>query len=150
MDGCVVITKITPDPPNSILYEFRVPKPDVSTGNIDFLRFIIPKGYVCLDGTSLTVVEVNRLSRSFSIMLVKYTQDKVIMTQKKVGDTVNMECDEMGKYVEKIVHGMLLCNKYVSEDEETERKLEECNENPLERMIDRMINEKLEEKMKQK
>jgi riboflavin synthase len=58
---------------------------------------------VCLDGTSLTVCEVKDIASPpfFTIMLVNYTQNHVILPNKKVGDTVNLEVDMVGKYVER-------------------------------------------------
>ncbi len=66
------------------------------------LRYIVPKGYVTLDGTSLTVVDVNE--QSFSVTLVAYTQQQIILPHKKAGDLVNIEVDVLGKYVEKLLN----------------------------------------------
>jgi len=57
---------------------------------------IVPKGYICVDGASLTVVEVNR--DSFTLMLIAHTQQVVTLPLKNVGDRVNLEADCMGKY----------------------------------------------------
>lgn len=67
------------------------------------LLYIIEKGYVGLDGTSLTVTEVDDAAGYFCVMMVAYTQDKVIMAQKNVGDIVNIEVDMIAKYLEKQV-----------------------------------------------
>eukprot|EP00475_Leptophrys_vorax_P013056 TRINITY_DN19444_c0_g2_i1.p1 TRINITY_DN19444_c0_g2~~TRINITY_DN19444_c0_g2_i1.p1 ORF type:complete len:312 (-),score=-18.69 TRINITY_DN19444_c0_g2_i1:182-1051(-) len=67
------------------------------------LRYVVPKGYIAVDGTSLTVVEVNDEEQWFTFMLVAYTQQKIIIPQKKVGDAVNLEVDIVGKYVERVV-----------------------------------------------
>ncbi|CAG8504368.1 28883_t:CDS:2 [Dentiscutata erythropus] len=80
----------------------------ISPSDPKYLRYIIPKGYICLDGTSLTVCEVNDAENWFNIMLVAYTQSHVTMPLKKVCDKVNIEVDMLGKYVEKIVEPMLL------------------------------------------
>jgi riboflavin synthase len=40
---------------------------------------IVPKGYVCLDGVSLTVIDVDWESRTFTIMMIAYTQEKGIL-----------------------------------------------------------------------
>ncbi|RIB19795.1 alpha subunit of riboflavin synthase [Gigaspora rosea] len=80
----------------------------ISPSDSKYLRYIIPKGYICLDGTSLTVCEVNDAENWFNIMLVAYTQSHIIIPLKKVGDKVNIEVDMLGKYVEKIVEPMLL------------------------------------------
>eukprot|EP00457_Paulinella_chromatophora_P017803 gb/GEZN01018947.1/.p1 GENE.gb/GEZN01018947.1/~~gb/GEZN01018947.1/.p1 ORF type:complete len:219 (-),score=19.02 gb/GEZN01018947.1/:80-706(-) len=65
------------------------------------LRYIVPKGYIAVDGTSLTVVEVT--DTWFSFMLIQYTQQKVVQAKKKIGDLVNLEVDILGKYVYKYV-----------------------------------------------
>ncbi|KND00907.1 riboflavin synthase, alpha subunit [Spizellomyces punctatus DAOM BR117] len=109
VDTTVRIHSITPDPPNSLIMRFTVPKPS-ETGNIDYLRYIIPKGFISLDGTSLTVVDVDNADRTFSVMLIAHTQQHVILPQKKPGEKVNVEVDQVGKYVEKVAVGMLQGN----------------------------------------
>eukprot|EP00252_Welwitschia_mirabilis_P011223 TRINITY_DN25264_c0_g1_i1.p1 TRINITY_DN25264_c0_g1~~TRINITY_DN25264_c0_g1_i1.p1 ORF type:complete len:331 (-),score=38.53 TRINITY_DN25264_c0_g1_i1:323-1228(-) len=69
------------------------------------LKYIVPKGFIAVDGTSLTVVEVFDAECCFNFMLVSYTQQKVVIPQKKVGSTVNLEVDILGKYVEKFLAG---------------------------------------------
>ncbi len=105
MDTTVTIASITPDPPNSLIFSFHVAAP--SGSGSDFLSFIVSKGYVALDGTSLTVIDVDWNTRQFTVMLIAYTQEKVVMCSKKVGDKVNLEVDQMGKYVENMVRGMI-------------------------------------------
>jgi len=63
------------------------------------MKYIVEKGYICIDGTSLTVTSVTE--SEFSIMLVAYTQAKIIIPTKKTNDRVNVEVDIMGKYIEK-------------------------------------------------
>ncbi len=65
------------------------------------MRYIVTKGYVAIDGTSLTVVDTG--TDWFNVTLVAYTQTKIILTQKTVGDTVNLEVDILAKYVERLV-----------------------------------------------
>ncbi|KAJ7109916.1 hypothetical protein C8R44DRAFT_800904 [Mycena epipterygia] len=67
------------------------------------LAYLIPKGYVTIDGASLTLTGVNDGQRQFSIMLVQHTQEKITLAKKAVGATVNIEVDMVGKYVEKSV-----------------------------------------------
>ncbi|XP_020101195.1 riboflavin synthase [Ananas comosus] len=69
----------------------------------ELLRLIVPKGFIAVDGTSLTVVGVDDNDGSFDFMLVAYTQQKVVIPMKKVGDKVNLEVDILGKYVEKLL-----------------------------------------------
>ncbi|OAJ44170.1 riboflavin synthase, alpha subunit [Batrachochytrium dendrobatidis JEL423] len=114
VDTTVTITRITPDPPNSITYRFHVPACTPSAGesshlpSTDFLQYIVPKGYVCLDGTSLTVIDVDWSTREFSVMLIAHTLKSVVMPTKSIGDRVNIEVDQVGKYVENMVRGMLM------------------------------------------
>ncbi len=65
------------------------------------LRYIVEKGYVTLDGASLTITQVTE--EWFEVMLIAYTQEKVVMGGKSAGDDVNVEVDMVGKYVEKSV-----------------------------------------------
>lgn len=67
----------------------------------------MPKGFIAVDGTSLTVVGVYEEESSFDFMLVAYTQQKIVLPSKKVGDKVNLEVDILGKYVEKLLSGRL-------------------------------------------
>jgi riboflavin synthase len=67
------------------------------------LRYIVEKGYVTLDGASLTITAVNDEEGWWEIMMIAYTQEKVVMGKKEQGDDVNVEVDMVGKYVEKSV-----------------------------------------------
>lgn len=69
----------------------------------DIMRYVVPKGFICLDGTSLTVVDVT--PHFFSIMLVPYTQAHIVLPDRKPGDLINIEVDIIGKYVEKFLAG---------------------------------------------
>lgn len=53
------------------------------------LRSSHPPGYIAIDGTSLTVTKTT--ADSFSVMLIQYTQSKVVLGSKKVGEKVNLE-----------------------------------------------------------
>lgn len=64
----------------------------------DMVPYIVPKGFIAIDGTSLTVVDVNPQEAWFTFMLVEYTQKKIIIPAKNVGDQVNLEVDVLGKY----------------------------------------------------
>ncbi|XP_014491932.1 riboflavin synthase isoform X1 [Vigna radiata var. radiata] len=67
------------------------------------LKYIVPKGFIAVDGTSLTVVDVFDDEECFNFMLVAYTQQKVVIPLKNVGDKVNLEVDILGKYVERLL-----------------------------------------------
>merc|ERR1711865_1040677 len=64
----------------------------------ELLDLIVHKGYIAVDGTSLTVCEVNRKEGWFNLMLIQHTQQVIIMPHKKIGDKVNLEVDVAGKY----------------------------------------------------
>ncbi|KAL3848854.1 hypothetical protein ACJIZ3_010736 [Penstemon smallii] len=69
----------------------------------EFLKYIVPKGFIAVDGTSLTVVDVFEDEGCFNFMLVEYTQQKIVIPLKKVGQKVNLEVDILGKYVERLL-----------------------------------------------
>jgi riboflavin synthase len=69
----------------------------------DLLRYIVPKGYIAVDGTSLTVVDV--LDDAFTFMLIAYTQEHIVTGKRGIGERVNLEVDVLGKYVEKFITG---------------------------------------------
>ncbi|GAB9470889.1 hypothetical protein Gpo141_00008119 [Globisporangium polare] len=71
------------------------------------LKDIVPKGYIAIDGTSLTVCEVNTVEGWFNIMLISHTQNHIILPLKKVGDPVNLEADVLGKYASRSMAGVL-------------------------------------------
>ncbi|MEI7499531.1 MAG: riboflavin synthase [Bacteroidota bacterium] len=64
------------------------------------LRYIVSKGSIALDGISLTVTSVD--TRSFSVSIIPHTQEVTTILQKKAGDILNIECDIIAKYVEKL------------------------------------------------
>jgi riboflavin synthase len=67
------------------------------------LKYIVPKGFIAVDGASLTVVDVFEEEGCFNFMLVSYTQQKVVVPLKEVGQKVNLEVDILGKYVERLL-----------------------------------------------
>lgn len=66
----------------------------------NIVRYVVPKGFIAIDGTSLTVVDVDAQRGTFTFMLVEYTQKKIIIPQKNIGEKVNLEVDVLGKYSE--------------------------------------------------
>lgn len=63
----------------------------------EVMRYIVPKGFIAVDGTSLTVVDKD--AASFSVSIVGYTRQHTTLADKKISDTVNLEVDIIGKYV---------------------------------------------------
>ena len=58
---------------------------------------------MAIDGVSMTVAELG--DDNFSIGVIPHTWDETIFSTKKEGDTVNLEFDVLGKYVERIMQG---------------------------------------------
>ena len=69
----------------------------------EVLRYVVGKGSVAIDGISLTVVKAD--SRSFTVSIIPLTQVVTTILHKRTGDEVNIECDIIGKYVEKLMKG---------------------------------------------
>jgi len=65
------------------------------------LRYIVPKGYVAVDGTSLTAIDV--LADRFTFMLVAYTRQHIVLPNRPIGSRVNVEVDILAKYAEKVM-----------------------------------------------
>lgn len=63
----------------------------------ELLRYIVRKGFIAVDGTSLTVVD--RDARGFRFTLIPYTREHTVLGRKGVGDLVNLETDILGRYV---------------------------------------------------
>jgi len=98
VDTTAKILSVTPDGNALVL---RLQPRDRSV-----LRYIVEKGYVTLDGASLTITKVVDGEDGFwEVMLIAYTQEKIVTASKKTGEEVNVEIDIVGKYVEKSVQG---------------------------------------------
>lgn len=69
------------------------------------MKYIIYKGSVALDGTSLTVAYADE--SSFKVSLIPHTAGNTILGLLKAGDKVNVECDVIGKYVERLLKGSI-------------------------------------------
>ncbi len=67
----------------------------------EIMRYVVEKGFIAVDGASLTVADCDQ--RSFTVSLVPYTQEHITLTQKKPGDEVNLEVDILAKYVESLL-----------------------------------------------
>ncbi|XP_058746924.1 riboflavin synthase-like [Vicia villosa] len=94
VDGTGEIVSMVPEG-DSLWVKVRVEK--------ELLKYIVPKGFIAVDGTSLTVVDVFDDEVCFNFMLVAYTQEKIVVPMKKVGQKVNLEVDILGKYVERLL-----------------------------------------------
>ncbi|MCK0150715.1 riboflavin synthase [Marivita sp. S6314] len=91
VDGLAEIVDMRPEG-DSIRYTFEAPE--------TLARFIAPKGSVALDGTSLTVNEVDGCR--FGVNLIPHTQEVTTWGRSKVGDKVNLEIDTLARYVARL------------------------------------------------
>ena len=88
--GRVMSTKTDGD---STIFRIRVPK--------RLNRYIVEKGFVAVDGISLTVVK--RGASSFTLAVIPYTLKNTNLAALSVGDRVNLEADILAKYVESLL-----------------------------------------------
>lgn len=70
--------------------------------NKEVIKYIIPKGSIAIDGTSLTVVDT--FEDSFRVSLIPVTKEETVLLKKGLGDEVNLECDIVGKYIERFMN----------------------------------------------
>jgi riboflavin synthase len=62
-----------------------------------YQKYLIPVGSIAIDGVSMTVAELG--NNEFSVGVIPHTWEETIFADKKVGDTVNLEFDVLGKYI---------------------------------------------------
>ncbi len=67
----------------------------------EVMRYVVEKGFIAVDGVSLTVV--TRDTSSFQVSIVDYTQTHTTLGSRQVGDLVNLEVDVIAKYVEQLI-----------------------------------------------
>jgi riboflavin synthase len=67
----------------------------------DLARYVVPKGAICVDGVSLTVVEVGETS--FTVSLIPETLTRTTLGTRRPGDRVNLETDVIARHVEKLM-----------------------------------------------
>ncbi len=92
VDGTGRVMSIRPEG-DSTIFRIRVPK------RLD--RYIVEKGFVAVDGISLTVVK--RGASSFILAVIPYTLKNTNLASVSVGDRVNLEADILAKYVESLL-----------------------------------------------
>ena len=67
---------------------------------VELMPYIVSKGFIAVDGVSLTVTDYDDVS--FSVSLVSYSKEHTILGIMKPGDVVNLEVDIIAKYIEKL------------------------------------------------
>lgn len=93
IDGVGIIKNIVKDA-NAVIYTI--------SADTSILKYIVEKGSIAIDGTSLTVTEVT--DEYFSVAIIPHTIEVTVLASKKTGDKVNLETDIIGKYVEKLIN----------------------------------------------
>lgn len=87
-----ILDSMTPEG-DAIIARFRVEP--------EYLKYVVMKGPVCVDGISLTVM--GRDEESFSVSLVQYTQEHTNLRHRKPGDRINLETDIFARYIEQLL-----------------------------------------------
>ncbi len=91
VDGTGAIESIEPEG-EALLVRF--------TADDAVMRYVVEKGFITVDGASLTVVNCDDFG--FVVSIIPYTRDNTKFATWKPGDTVNLEIDVIAKYVEKL------------------------------------------------
>jgi riboflavin synthase len=92
IDGVGTVLAETPEE-NAVVVEIGVPEP--------LRRYIVEKGSIAVDGVSLTVAEAR--PESFTVWTIPHTRAITTLGQRGVGSRVNLECDLLGKYIERLL-----------------------------------------------
>ena len=93
IDGTGMIGNIREDK-NAVWYEILA--------DDEIIKYVVEKGSISIDGISLTVAYVDK--KGFKVSTIPHTSASTNLKYKNVGDTVNLECDIIGKYVEKLLN----------------------------------------------
>lgn len=94
VDGTGVIRSVKRDQ-NAVVFE-------ITPERKSLFKYIIPKGSITVDGISLTVV--NTTASSFTVSIIPHTLGETVLEYKRSGDSINIECDVLGKYVDHLLH----------------------------------------------
>ncbi|WP_209122501.1 riboflavin synthase [Alkalihalobacillus sp. BA299] len=78
---------------NAVYYQIEI--------SPELRRYILFKGSIAVDGTSLTVFGVDETS--FTVSIIPHTLSETVIGGKQPGDIVNIECDIVGKYIEQFI-----------------------------------------------
>lgn len=92
IDGTGTVAAITQD---GIAVRYTIQTSD------SVIKYIVEKGSVAIDGISLTVTEIE--GNRFGVSIIPHTQGQTTLSMRNIGDTVNLENDIVGKYVERLL-----------------------------------------------
>jgi len=96
VDGTATIVSRTPEA-NAVVFRLRPEQAHL-------MRLVVPQGSITLDGISLTVVSVDRTSGTLTVSIIPHTLGETALAHKQPGDTVNVENDILGKYIDHLLH----------------------------------------------
>jgi riboflavin synthase len=96
VDGVGEVLRVRPEG-EAVIWEFAAPD--------SVLRYAVEKGSVCVDGISLTLVAIKE--GSFTVSILPQTRANTNLAELGVGDSVNLEADVIGKYVERLLEPQL-------------------------------------------
>ena len=92
IDGVGIVRAVTPEE-NAVVIEIEMPPA--------LRRYFVEKGSVTVDGVSLTVADVR--PETFTVWTIPHTREITTLGERKPGDRVNLECDLLGKYIERLL-----------------------------------------------
>lgn len=92
VEATCTLESMTPEA-EAIIVRFRPPA--------EYLRYIVMKGPVCVDGISLTVM--GKDDATFSVSVVQYTQEHTNLIRRQPGDSINLETDIIARYIEELL-----------------------------------------------
>jgi riboflavin synthase len=92
VDGAGSVTGLTPEA-DCLIMEIETPE--------SLTPYIVEKGFIAVDGISLTVVQ--KAERRFTISVIPFTMENTNLQERGVGDRVNLEADILAKYVESLL-----------------------------------------------
>ena len=95
IDGTGDMLRSVPEAEDMVMMWFTAPE--------RLMRYIVEKGFIAVDGISLTIVD--REVSSFSVAVIPYTLHNTVLGERKPGDPVNLEVDILAKYVESLLKG---------------------------------------------
>lgn len=95
IDGTGDMLRSVPEAEDMVMMWFTAPE--------RLMRYIVEKGFIAVDGISLTIVD--REASSFSVAVIPYTLHNTVLGERKPGDPVNLEVDILAKYVESLLKG---------------------------------------------
>ncbi|MFB5661588.1 riboflavin synthase [Alteribacillus sp. HJP-4] len=97
VDAAGSIAEIIPHE-NAVYVKIKVPA--------QYMKYLTYKGSVAVDGISLTIFGVNDAEELLTLSIIPHTWKETVLGEKNPGDSVNIECDMLSKYTERILAGV--------------------------------------------